>query len=234
MDRSGFDGRPRRKKLTRDQVIMVRAKYAADMATQAELAEEFGVSPAAIWSVVTRRTWKNADPGRKRQDAALVPADEVRALREQAAKDGMPTEDAMEHAVRLGVATTAIYDIVDHKVREECGGPPKRVFTAEERREMRRKLSDEDIYTIRETAGSGSLTVWEMAKKYEVRPQTILSVLLGVTWEDKPGMIYRLVSPTGQEVELGYPQTRTNRRGSRYDRKMLFIGDEHAEDRQLH
>lgn len=46
-------------KLNEDQVLTIRAKHAAGLATQTALAEEFGVAQASIWFIVHRRTWRH-------------------------------------------------------------------------------------------------------------------------------------------------------------------------------
>lgn len=49
-------------KLTDAQVIEIRARYASGTAGQEQLAAEYGVSPSAIWQVVTGRKWKHLLP----------------------------------------------------------------------------------------------------------------------------------------------------------------------------
>lgn len=52
-----FDGRRGKKKLTVEQVIEIRARYAAGGISQKTLATEYHVHCSTIWGIVTRKYW---------------------------------------------------------------------------------------------------------------------------------------------------------------------------------
>lgn len=47
-------------KLTKAQVIEIRRRYSETLVFQTELAQEFGVSQAAIWCILKGKNWKSA------------------------------------------------------------------------------------------------------------------------------------------------------------------------------
>jgi AraC-like DNA-binding protein len=49
-------------KLTAEQVIQIRIKYANGNLTYKQLAQEFGMSKSAICDVVTKHTWQHVPP----------------------------------------------------------------------------------------------------------------------------------------------------------------------------
>jgi endogenous inhibitor of DNA gyrase (YacG/DUF329 family) len=52
-------GRGGNTKLTVHQVLEIRSNYLAGNVTQSRLSAEYGVTPSAIWSIVTGKTWKH-------------------------------------------------------------------------------------------------------------------------------------------------------------------------------
>lgn len=157
---------PRRAEpLTVEQVADIKRRV-DERELRTEVARAFGISPWTVAAVMSGRI-----PGRGTSSTRTNTQEEVREIR-SLYESGLKQRDIAE---RFGLTQQAVSQIVRGAMYLAYGGPTVR--------NRRRRLTSEDVGTIRKASASGT-SLTDLADRHHVTQAVIKQVVAGVTYPD--------------------------------------------------
>ena len=180
-------------KLTKDDIVTIRERYAAGDDTQVNLADEFGVCQPTIGDIVRGDAWphvggpiSHTDHRGERHHGSKLTKDEVVEIRERYA-----TGEVSQYTLadEYDVTHRTIGSIVVGDTWPHVGGPISDRSENRGERHPMTTLTKDEVVEIRERYAAGGVSQRDLATEYGVAHSTVRVIVTGDTWADAPGPI---------------------------------------------